>query len=82
MAVRRGWPTVAVVVGSVLAGAVVIGAAWFAAVLLLFDHGHDYACSSGELPATNKAGGSACYPAGSTLPRGFTWDPRGNYRIS
>lgn len=43
---------------------------------------NEMACSAGEAPANNAQGGSNCFKEGSDLPRGYTWDPRGNYKIN
>lgn len=43
---------------------------------------NEMACSAGEAPANNAQGGDACFKGGSDLPRGYTWDPRGNYKVT
>ena len=43
---------------------------------------NEMACSEGEAPANNDEGGSACFKEGSELPSGYTWDPRGNFKIN
>lgn len=43
---------------------------------------NEMACSDGEAPANNAQGGSSCFKKGSDLPDGYTWDPRGNYKIN
>ena len=38
----------------------------------------EWQCAQGEAPATTSGNTRACFPEGSTLPEGFTWDPFGN----
>ncbi len=42
---------------------------------------NERACKQGEAPANAVAGGSACFPEGSVLPDGYTWDLRGNFEL-
>lgn len=43
---------------------------------------NEMACSEGETPANDTQGGSACFTEDSDLPGGYTWDPRGNYKMN
>lgn len=69
----------------VAAGLVLVAGLLVVAFLLLIFYfnptANEHACSQGEAPANNAAGGSACFPEGSELPAGFTWDPRGNFKM-
>ncbi len=43
---------------------------------------NEMACLEGEAPANDTYGGSTCFTEGTDLPKGFTWDLRGNYKIT
>ena len=61
----------------VAAGVLVVG---FLLLVYVFNPVADeHACSEGEAPANHADGGSSCFPEGSDLPTGYTWDPRGNF---
>ncbi|MGV8884780.1 MAG: hypothetical protein ACOH1T_04220 [Microbacteriaceae bacterium] len=68
----------------IVGGVVVVGALSFVAVFIIGNvlFANEMACEEGKAPATTTDGGSACFDEGSVLPAGFTWDPRGNYKIN
>jgi hypothetical protein len=73
------WATVLLVCSAVAVGAALVVAAGFAALVFIFNPTADeWHCSQGEAPALRQNGGSACFPEGSELPRGWRWDPAGN----
>jgi len=75
-------PTVAVQLVKILltqavTAAMLIGLAAFA-LWAVNPVGDEWDCSPGEFPATNQAGGSACFRNGDELPPGWRADPKGN----
>lgn len=77
---RGAFKTAAITLGVVIGLLVVIFVIKFFWGMLLFSN--EMACSEGEAPATDIHGGSTCFKEGTELPKGFTWDVRGNYRIN
>lgn len=76
---RKSGVVLAAVVGVVLVGAAIgVYRVAFSGVPFI-DEWH---CPKGEAPATYQDGGSNCFPDGSTLPDGVTWDPLGNRPFS
>lgn len=72
-ALRFGiWATAALVACGLVAGAAV-------GILSAFNPmGDEWICSEGEAPAGADGFYNRCFPEGSTLPAGVTWDPFGN----
>lgn len=72
-ALRVGiWITAALVASGLVAGAAV-------GILTAFNPmGDEWVCSDGEAPAGSDGFYNRCFPEGSTLPAGVTWDPFGN----
>lgn len=72
----------AVVAGVLVAAAGALVAAFFALAFLFNPVADEWQCSEGEAPADHRAGGSACFREGASLPRGYTWDKWGNRPLS
>lgn len=78
---RRGMKAVLVAVGvlAALGAMVTVG---YGVLWALNPMGDEWICSDGETPAGKPGNYNQCFVDGSTLPRGYEWDPWGNRPMS
>ena len=69
---------VALVAVGVLAAMAAVVATGFGVLYAFNPMGDEWVCSDGEAPAGRPGSYNACFETGSTLPRGYEWDPFGN----
>lgn len=78
----HGFKVFAISVASVAIVCVLLVGAGFGVLYNFNPVGDEWVCSKGQAPAGAGPRGNDCYPEGSTLPEGVSWDRFGNRPMS